>query len=88
VVFRAGLYPVLISLYEVSFHLFVSNLDTLQYNYLCYVFRRNILCYSSRYNLSAIGSCYFTTENKVIEVKMQLLSYVILLHECPVSDCV
>lgn len=87
-VFRASLNPLFISLYEVSFHLFVSNLDTVQYKKLCYIFRQNFLSYSSRYTLSAMGSFYFTTENKIIEVKMQLLSYVILLHECPVSVCV
>jgi len=89
VVFKAGLDSLFISLCEVSFHLFVSTLDTVQYKNLCYIFRQNFfLCYSSRYTLSEMGSCYFTTGNKIIEVKIQLLSYVILLHECPVSVCV
>lgn len=83
--FRAGPDPLLISLYEVSFHLFESILDTVQYKYLCYLFWQSLLCDSSRYKLSAMGSCYFTTENKMREDKMQLLSYVILLHEYPLS---
>ena len=66
VVFRAGLDPLLISLCEVSFHLFVSNLDTVQYKNLCYVLRLNVLCDSSRYSLSVMGSCYLTMENKIL----------------------
>lgn len=88
VVFTAGLSCLLISLYEVSFHLFVSHVGTDQYRNLGYVFRKNVLCDSSRYTLSAMGSCYLTEENKIIEVKMQTLSYLPLLHECRVSVCV
>jgi hypothetical protein len=86
--FQSRARPLLISLCEVIFYLFLSNLGTVQYKNLCYIFRQNVLCYSSRYTLSAMWSCYFTTENKIIEDKMQLLSYVILLHECPISVCV